>query len=658
MHSMRRVPLGILFLLPIFSCVVGGPEAPSPAVVMHARLLRIEDTRRDEPAYLDSLLADRNPSTRALAAVTAGRIAAAAHVARLRMLATDTDTGVAASALFSLGLLKDTASVSAGIKALRGPIAPAREAAWLLGEVGERGRSAIEAGLRNESLPSPTRAALLLASVRLRPVPVAAIVPLLASTDSALAWRAAYAIARGRGTAGLRALLAVGTSSWPAVREQVARGASRALAGDSLGADAQRVLASLVRDSSAHVRVNAVRSMATYGTAARPELLAALSDRDVNVRVAVAQSLDPVFASDSGAWFAAFDADTTFIVRRSLAEGAIKHRIDLASRAHWGASVEWQKRAVAAASSGAGSAGAAAERAALWLRDPDARVRAVAIAALAPLVDSVSTRDVVRAQLRNALEDNDVAVRSNSLAALRRHASPDDLAAALATYHRFRSDVDADARLAFWRLADSAIMHAGTELPDSIRRELAALPRPLDPLERAAAATIPQFAAWKDGTSVAQPLSWYEERAQQAIGRAPTLRIETERGVMDLALYAADAPLTVYNIASLARRGYFDEQHFHRVVPNFVAQAGDPRGDGSGGPGYAIRDELNRHRYERGTLGMALSGPDTGGSQFFITHSAQPHLDGGYTVFGELVGGFEVLDRIIQGDRIVRVTVH
>jgi cyclophilin family peptidyl-prolyl cis-trans isomerase len=127
---------------------------------------------------------------------------------------------------------------------------------------------------------------------------------------------------------------------------------------------------------------------------------------------------------------------------------------------------------------------------------------------------------------------------------------------------------------------------------------------------------------------------------------------------MDLALYAADAPLTVYNIASLARRGYFDEQHFHRVVPNFVAQAGDPRGDGSGGPGYAIRDELNRHRYERGTLGMALSGPDTGGSQFFITHSAQPHLDGGYTVFGELVGGFEVLDRIIQGDRIVRVTVH
>ena len=127
---------------------------------------------------------------------------------------------------------------------------------------------------------------------------------------------------------------------------------------------------------------------------------------------------------------------------------------------------------------------------------------------------------------------------------------------------------------------------------------------------------------------------------------------------MDLALQEADAPLTVYNIVILARRGYFDGQHFHRVVPNFVIQAGDPRGDGNGGPGYAIRDEINRHRYERGTLGMALSGPNTGGSQFFITHSPQPHLDGGYTVFGELVKGFDVLDRIIQGDRIVRVTVH
>jgi len=88
------------------------------------------------------------------------------------------------------------------------------------------------------------------------------------------------------------------------------------------------------------------------------------------------------------------------------------------------------------------------------------------------------------------------------------------------------------------------------------------------------------------------------------------------------------------------------------VVPNFVVQDGDPGGDGWGGPGFALRDENSRVRYSRGVVGMALSGPDTGGSQFFITHSPQPHLDGTYPVVGQVVEGMEVVDRIIQGDRI------
>jgi cyclophilin family peptidyl-prolyl cis-trans isomerase len=135
-------------------------------------------------------------------------------------------------------------------------------------------------------------------------------------------------------------------------------------------------------------------------------------------------------------------------------------------------------------------------------------------------------------------------------------------------------------------------------------------------------------------------------------------RIRTDRGTIELTLFSAEAPLTVYNFTSLARRGYFDGQRFHRVVPNFVVQGGDPRGDGNGGPGDTIRDELNRRRYLRGTLGMALSGPNTGGSQFFVTHSPQPHLDGGYTVFGQLLNGGDVLDRIVQGDRIVQILIR
>src|SRR5207244_526314 len=103
--------------------------------------------------------------------------------------------------------------------------------------------------------------------------------------------------------------------------------------------------------------------------------------------------------------------------------------------------------------------------------------------------------------------------------------------------------------------------------------------------------------------------------------RPGPVTIETERGNVVLTLSAYDAPLTVDNFVRLLDRRYFDNGRWHRVVPNFVVQDGDPRGDGTGGPGTTIRDEINRHRYDRGTVGMALSGPDTGGSQFFITHS-------------------------------------
>ncbi len=120
-------------------------------------------------------------------------------------------------------------------------------------------------------------------------------------------------------------------------------------------------------------------------------------------------------------------------------------------------------------------------------------------------------------------------------------------------------------------------------------------------------------------------------------------------------LFHQDAPLTVRNFLSLAEAGYFDGQEWPRVVPNFVVQGGDPRGDTSGGPGYSIRDEIDRHRYGRGMLGMALSGPDTGGSQWFLTHSPQPHLDGTYTIFGRVASGWEALDTLLPGDRIIRI---
>ena len=132
----------------------------------------------------------------------------------------------------------------------------------------------------------------------------------------------------------------------------------------------------------------------------------------------------------------------------------------------------------------------------------------------------------------------------------------------------------------------------------------------------------------------------------------------TEKGTFTINLMPEDAPLTVDNFIKLARKNYFNGLTVHRVVPNFVMQDGDPRGDGNGGPGYQIRCEVNMLEYERGAVGMALSGKDTGGSQWFVTHSHQPHLDGGYTIFGKVnETDMKIVDTISRGDKILTVKI-
>jgi cyclophilin family peptidyl-prolyl cis-trans isomerase/HEAT repeat protein len=134
--------------------------------------------------------------------------------------------------------------------------------------------------------------------------------------------------------------------------------------------------------------------------------------------------------------------------------------------------------------------------------------------------------------------------------------------------------------------------------------------------------------------------------------------LTTEKGAFTIDFAPEDAPLTVDNFIKLARAGYFNGLAVHRVVPNFVMQDGDPRGDGNGGPGWSIRCEINMLAYERGAIGMALSGKDTGGSQWFVTHSPQPHLNGGYTVFGRVSEtDMKVVDKIVRGDKVLSVKI-
>jgi cyclophilin family peptidyl-prolyl cis-trans isomerase len=138
---------------------------------------------------------------------------------------------------------------------------------------------------------------------------------------------------------------------------------------------------------------------------------------------------------------------------------------------------------------------------------------------------------------------------------------------------------------------------------------------------------------------------------------SPHAYVETTRGTIEIELAVLDAPMTVVSFMDLARKGFFNGVPIHRVVPDFVVQDGDPRGDGEGGPGYTLRDELSDVPYLRGTMGMALDGPETGGSQWFITLTPQPHLDAGYTVFGRVVDGWDVLDRLAPLDTIDRVRI-
>jgi peptidylprolyl isomerase len=181
-------------------------------------------------------------------------------------------------------------------------------------------------------------------------------------------------------------------------------------------------------------------------------------------------------------------------------------------------------------------------------------------------------------------------------------------------------------------------------------------------LRRAAAAALERVA----GTGVPEnalgpspPAPRVDWTALARVGTEPRVRIETEKGTLVARLAPEQAPLSVQAFLDEVSRGAHDGVRFHRVVSNFVIQGGDVGlGDGTGTAGYELRTEITLLPFGRGVLGMASAGKDTEGSQYFITHSAQPHLEGGYTAFGWIESGEEVLDRLLVGDRVERMTVE
>jgi cyclophilin family peptidyl-prolyl cis-trans isomerase/HEAT repeat protein len=668
-----------------------GAQRPSSAgadeVNLYARLLAMTDTRQMDMPLVERALSSTWQPLRAAATLAIGQVGAEVGkpgATRLRSLLKDPDVTVGGNAAYALGLLRDTTAIADLSAALAANHEVARESAWALGEIGAPARAAIIGGLKTRR-GDDTAIQLLLAAAKLRPVPITDLEPYLRESQPSVVWAAAYAIARTRAPAGVRDLIdleaspsivakaqtrdarrqpwapyADSLSGSQLVRAEIARGLAKSAAGDSLGVKAFGVLARLVGDADAHVRINAVRSIGTYGPPAKAALVYAAHDQDPNVRIAAAQSLGTVLDKSTTDFPALWAIDTSIVYRSSLLASAARAGIRPPELTAWASGPDWRLRAAVASAGGDTlDRSFAFSRAAPLTQDADARVREAAYAALMPAA-GLPLEDTVHALLINGLRDPDFYVRATVIGALAERPSAADLSPVLTSYSLASRDSANDARLAAIQYVGALWKKDSTALNATWRQHLAQAPVPSDPLERAAGKDFPVWAKWSAVAAAPKAIAWYEGVVRAVVlpvygGKTVNATINTVRGPIRLELFGADAPITVSNFLSLARSGYYRNTRFHRVVPNFVAQDGDPRDDGNGGPGYAIRDEMNRHRYERGAVGMALSGPDTGGSQYFITHSPQPHLDGHYTVFGRVVGGFDVLDKIVQGDLITKV---
>jgi cyclophilin family peptidyl-prolyl cis-trans isomerase/HEAT repeat protein len=647
-----------------------------------AAVIAAADARRPDTAAIDVALRSTAQVVRASAVRAIGQIGVTARVAVARHLTADPDTMVAADATFALGAMRDSSGVSTLARLLGGPPTVVAAAAWSLGELGQVGRGALESVLRTGQ-PAAALADVLQASTKLRPVPVALIVPHLTHPELIVRRSAAYALTRTRLPAAARPLLALAGTVSAAVplrasvpdtaadlRSYVARGLAQAATGDSLASDALVALRRLATDPHPHVRINALRSLASFGAPVSADVIRHLRDGDANVRVALAQVIGDVIANDRTAWMAAWAADSGLTYRRSLLGPALRVGVRLPALAPNGADSwlghrDWRFRAAAAQAAAGGPVTELDALAVPLLRDPDPRVRSAAYGVVAAWADSsvAASKSYGRAALASALSDPDLFVRATILNALRPRARAPDGALALDVWRKAANDPENDARVAALRVIASAWRADSTSFTRDLRDAIAATPPPADGAERTVGRAISLLQHWPPAARPDRPIQWYVTQVREFVDRDVaglplTATIATSRGSVRIRFFGADAPLTVANFVGLARRGYYNGTYFHRVVPNFVAQDGDPRGDGSGGPGYAIRDELNRRWYDRGAVGMALSGPDTGGSQYFLAHSPQPHLDGHYTVFGHVTDGFGVLDAIVQGDRITTITVQ
>jgi cyclophilin family peptidyl-prolyl cis-trans isomerase/HEAT repeat protein len=618
------------------------------------------------------LVTDVDPAIRRRAALAIGRVGDSAGGAALVVALADPDADVRASAAFALGLLGAKSAVAPLVAALKDP-APlvAGRAAEALGLIGDPAAApaiaAMAAGCRTSiagldpdderepQAPEVAQCQLAIFSlVRLKNYDALSSVVLDGSGHPISRWwPVAFALQRLGDTRAVPALVWLASSTGVNTPAFALKGLGALH--DNQGAPMARAIAAR-RDADVRLRVAAVKMLGQIADKASAAALTALvSDRTtpLNLAVEAAASLGAVGQGDAFEVLVDQFSHTSPVMRAAAlsAAAALDPDAFLMIVSSLPEDREWSVRAAYAHILAFLPADRVRAAVGALAGDPDLRVRAAGLEALA----KIGAPDLT-AQLYSACESPDYALRATAATLVGDTHPADGVPHLVAAYERAKSDTADDARIAaltglarYGGDESKRVLHDALGDRDwPVRLKAAALLR-TDLGEAGAEPVRP--------APLRHPVEFFESAPLLHAAYSPHAFIDTRYGAIEIELDVVLAPLTSMNFVELARAGFFSGMKIHRVVPNFVVQAGDPRGDGIGGPGYAIRDELSPQPFLRGTVGMALDGTDTGGSQFFISVSPQPYLDGKYTVFGRVVKGMEILDQISQGDVIDQVRI-
>ena len=705
----NKIIHALLFSLIIVPSISAQKRAVPPPTLL--QIVKAEDERRWDDD-LRNLLSDRNPLVRKRAALAVGRIGNEDSVNALTpLLEKDSDMSVRAMTAFALGEIESETAANALIAVLKNTATPAEvraRAVEALGKIAAALPTEQEPRQRElgaailEALNSTDQSTILFgltAALRSRPANIGPpIAKFLTHSNSRVRADAANALARLRlkdGTDQLRKLVA--SDRDPIVRAN----AARVLGVTEDKQSYEVLLARAINDTDSRVRVSAIRALASLKDprAAEPLLKSlkippgqALSGgpAEVNELLEIATTLGRVLAQKEDqtaiTWLrkineslnhTAPEIDLAF-VRIAPATYLAEFGTDDQARKKVQETILLNWRAASGIAAGLGEIAALpasmankseldATAQSLLRAMLDYRNSGLTINTLVAVHSEYAIPDVLRALAAfkpqdlasvasSQLKESDVVIRGTAADLLGDLPPSEETTRALAAaWPQAANDTLNDAALS---ILDSLGKQKTTAANDLLKE---ALKSGDSLIRRRAYAWLKTNGAGDFSSQVGTVHTRNTEadykRALARIGKTTRAVVTTSKGSFTIDLFPEAAPLTVDNFVQLAQRDYYRNITIHRVVPNFVIQDGDPRGDGNGGPGYQIRCEINQVLYDRAAVGMALSGKDTGGSQWFVTHSPQPHLDGGYTVFGRVVTGMDVVDKIVRGDVIQSIAI-